>query len=146
MSHLRNIYASRYGFVPDGIAYESDAEAHFLGFGKKDAAKKAARQDKKAKDKLDRIAARGDARTKVAAAGGGLAGLGKGLSGLADKFLGGGGGGESAPDAGGAAAATDMASAGGGSKVMIIGGILLGIAVVVAIVVAVKKKKKAKSE
>jgi len=70
-----------------------------FGLGKKGRARRAERRDRRSERKLQKIETRASGRAGVARAGGGLAGFGQGLSGLASSIFGGGGGGELPPGA-----------------------------------------------
>jgi len=63
-----------------------------FGLGKKARARRAERKDRKLERKLQKIGARGEKRAVVARAGGGLAGLGRGLQGVIGGIFGGGAG------------------------------------------------------
>jgi len=62
----------------------------FLGMGKKARARRIERRERRQERKIEKIGARGEKRALVARAGGGLAGLGQGLSGVLGNIFGGG--------------------------------------------------------
>lgn len=142
MAHLATLYASRYGMVPNEVAFDSDSEAESF-IGKKARARREDRRDKKEDFKLERIRTRAEGRGLVASQGGGLAGLGKGLGDIAGKIFDGGDAGAGA-GAGSPSDAAPLPAAEKSNKGLIIGGILLGVVVVVVIVVMAKKKKESK--
>jgi hypothetical protein len=151
MSYLRNIYSSRYGDVTKESAYNADEELSFLGFGKKDKAKREQRRAQKDEQDLKKIRAKGEARALVAKSGGGLAGLGAGLSNIVSGIFGGKSE-EPIVDTG-----APITTPGGGSfppaptpekgknKMLIVGVVCVVVIVVVVLVIKSNKAKKAKS-
>lgn len=145
MAHIGEIYQSRYGMVPAEIANQSDDELQFLGFGRKARERRAERRESKEQFKLDKIRAKAEGRAQVAAAGGGMAGLGSGLGGIlstAANALGLGGGDANAAPTPGMDPVAMAPQAPPRRTGLIVGGIIAAVVVVLVIVVVMKKKSK----
>lgn len=137
---VREKYATRQFGNPRLYAVPGDLEeSEFLGMGKKAKARREAKREDKQAFKLEKINSRGENRRMNTEAGGGLRGLGQGLSGaLGSIFNKGGGDGGGEYDS--AAPAYQEAPAKDNTKLIVIV-VVLAIGTVVTILLLRKKKK-----